>query len=422
MRSIALALLHICFSVFLISCSDDDGSDSIQPIEIEFISSSIQGIETDDEIIVQLTFSKQAPVDGSIELLVNELTATYGIEFTTEPASVNSKISLPVLKDSPSASVSIFPKEDMDSFSDAFELVIASTSNRNLKVGENRLVRVTLSDKDGDGGSGQNISCNNVSQATGAVQCTPDLRSDLFDIVTWNIENFPMRSNTITKVIDIIENLDADVYAIQEIGEISAFNSLVASLSGYSGIVIDVNGRIETGFIFKDSEIASFGSPSKLFSGQTSPFPREPVSIDVTHVNGLTVKLINIHLKCCGGSESRRTDASNRMKDYIDTNFPDDEVIILGDWNEDIDSNSSFINFMNDTDNYIFADQPIADGSSANYSYPSWPSHIDHILVTNELCDNLVSTYTVRLGDCVSRYSSDVSDHRPVMVSLSADN
>ncbi|MEO1255622.1 MAG: endonuclease, partial [Bacteroidota bacterium] len=86
-----------------------------------------------------------------------------------------------------------------------------------------------------------------------------------------------------------------------------------------------------------------------------------------------------------------------------------------------IDGADSFKNFIDDTENYIFADFPINEGSSADFSYPSWPSHLDHILLTNELCDNLVSSYTIRLDDCVSGYFSQVSDHRPVMVTLKAD-
>ena len=32
-----------------------------------------------------------------------------------------------------------------------------------------------------------------------------------------------------------------------------------------------------------------------------------------------------------------------------------------------------------------FVDLEIAYGSSTNWSYPTWPSHLDHICITNEL-------------------------------------
>ena len=270
------------------------------------------------------------------------------------------------------------------------------------------------------------ITCSGDSFATQPLQCTPSLSDQNLDVVTWNIENFPMRSNTIEVVADIIRNLDADIYAVQEIDDIDAFNNLVNSIDGYEGVVYDVRGGIELGYIFKTSEITSFGTPIELFDGQTSPFPREPVEVDITHINGLTVKLINIHLKCCDGSEDRRTEASEKLKVYVDTNYPNDEVIILGDWNEDFDTGTSFSNFLLDTDNYVFVDYPIFDGNGDDYSYPCTgasycPSHIDHILITNELCDNLSIASTIRLDDCVTNYLTEVSDHRPVMISLKAD-
>ena len=36
-------------------------------------------------------------------------------------------------------------------------------------------------------------------------------------------------------------------------------------------------------------------------------------------------------------------------------------------------------------DNYEFTDMYIAQSSSEYWSYPSWPSHLDHILISNEL-------------------------------------
>jgi hypothetical protein len=61
---------------------------------------------------------------------------------------------------------------------------------------------------------------------------------------------------------------------------------------------------------------------------------------------------------------------------------------------------------------------PIATGSSEYWSYPSWPSHIDHLLITNE-CFNLVDTvFTVRPDICELKYLSMAGDHRPVELVL----
>ncbi|WP_436516723.1 endonuclease/exonuclease/phosphatase family protein [Ekhidna sp. To15] len=269
--------------------------------------------------------------------------------------------------------------------------------------------------------------CGDKDYDIGTLLCTPTLSNEELEVVTWNIERFPLDDETSNKVAAIISDLDADIYALQEISDVDAFTSLVNAIEGYEGMVVDVRGSIELAFIYKNSAITSISSPMLLFSGETTPFPREPVELDITHSNGLTVKLINIHLKCCDGSENRRTAASNRLKDYIEDNHSDEDVIILGDWNEDFDKGSSFSNFILDSQNFAFVDLPIYQGDGENYSYPCTgasycPSHIDHILITDELCDNLTATYTVRLDDCVSNYLTEVSDHRPVMVSLKADD
>ncbi|MEP1032130.1 endonuclease/exonuclease/phosphatase family protein [Ekhidna sp.] len=269
--------------------------------------------------------------------------------------------------------------------------------------------------------------CGDKEYDVGTLQCTPTFSTEELEVVTWNIERFPMHEESTSKVASIIIDLNADLYALQEISDVDAFNILVSSIDGYDGVVVDVRGSIEMAFIYKTSEVNQVSTPIELFSGETSPFPREPVEIDITHINGLTVKVINIHLKCCDGSESRRTAASNKLRSYIDDNYSTDKVIVLGDWNEDFDTGSSFTNFILDSQNYAFVDLPIYNGSGDNYSYPCTgasycPSHIDHILITNELCDNLTGTYTVKLDDCVTDYLSEVSDHRPVMVSLKADD
>ncbi len=269
--------------------------------------------------------------------------------------------------------------------------------------------------------------CGDKDYDVGTLQCSPALSSDELEVVTWNIERFPMADVTAGIVATIIRELDADIYALQEISDVNTFTSLVNSIEGYDGMAVDVRGSIELAFIYKTSEITSITAPTLLFSGETTPFPREPVELDITHSNGLRVKLINIHLKCCDGSESRRAAASIRLKDYIDDNYSNDELIILGDWNEDFDNGSSFSNFILDSQNYAFADLPIYLGDSKNYSYPCTgapfcPSHIDHILITNELCDNLTASKTIRLDDCVADYLTTVSDHRPIMVSLKADD
>ena len=133
--------------------------------------------------------------------------------------------------------------------------------------------------------------------------------------------------------------------------------------------------------------------------------------------------LINNHLKCCSGSdnEERRRDASERLKDYIDSNLDDEMVIVLGDYNDDISDEYSydnvFWNFVEDSNHYRFADMAIAKGSNYYWSYPGkrYLSHLDHILISNELFYKHQTTVTIRPSFCQSDYLEKGSDHRPVM-------
>ena len=77
----------------------------------------------------------------------------------------------------------------------------------------------------------------------------------------------------------------------------------------------------------------------------------------------------------------------------------------------------------------MFADLEIASGSKTEWSYPSWPSHLDHILITNELFDefkretSIISTIKVDeyVGDNWWVYDNNISDHRPVAIKLHFD-
>ena len=83
-----------------------------------------------------------------------------------------------------------------------------------------------------------------------------------------------------------------------------------------------------------------------------------------------------MNLDDLGDEETRRYTASNLLKEYIDTKLPNENVIVLGDLNDiltDVLANNVFQMIINDTENYLFADMEIAEGSSADWSYPWWP-------------------------------------------------
>ena len=178
---------------------------------------------------------------------------------------------------------------------------------------------------------------------------------------------------------------------------------------------------------FKTSEIEAYDSATRLlFENDSWAFPRPPFEVKVKYKpTGTDVFLINLHLKCCGGEENegRRAAASSQLKAYLDTSRPDDAVVILGDYNDEISSTSArsenpFLNFVNDSQNYLFADMSIAKGTVLWWSYPTFPSHIDHILVTNELSGNIDTTVVIKASPCYPEYNAVISDHRPVAIKI----
>lgn len=242
---------------------------------------------------------------------------------------------------------------------------------------------------------------------------------NILTVATWNIEHFPKNgSRTINEIKNMVLTSQVDVFALQEMQDVAAFNELVDAIDGWDGALYNVRGSIELAFLYKTSEITSYSNLSIIFPDDRDPFPRQPVLTTITHKNGLTVTLVNIHLKCCDDGEDRRKSASEMLKSYLDSTYPTENVIVLGDYNDEILNGSPFTNFINDSANYQFADIDIAQNQSLGWSYPSWPSHIDHLLLTNELSDNLNEVSTLLLDETVVNYETNVSDHRPVTASF----
>ena len=266
----------------------------------------------------------------------------------------------------------------------------------------------------------------------------PTLGSDdSFDFMTWNIEWFPKNGQaTLDYVTQIIEQTDVDIIAIQELDDTDMFDQMISSLPNYSGYY-ESSWFAGLAYIYK-TESVEINDIYEIYT--TSPywsaFPRSPMVMDV-NFRGVNYFLINNHFKCCGDDildfndesdeEKRRYNAMNLLKEYIDTNLSNKNVIVLGDLNDNIAEpsvNNVFQMILDDPENYFFADFEIANGSISGWSYPNWPSHLDHILITNELFDELVNSdvQTIKIDEYLnggwSEYDQNISDHRPVFMSL----
>ncbi len=281
------------------------------------------------------------------------------------------------------------------------------------------------------------LLCSSVSsQSIGELTFGTDTT---LEIATWNINNFPKNGQaTATYVSQLIKSLDIDVIAFQELADTVQFKKMLGDLSGfkYSFVASRYGGLA---YIYKHSTVKINGVYD-IYSSTTyrSPFPRPPLVMDLNYA-GQRYYIINNHLKCCGDGtlnlnlstdeEYRRYYASNLLKNYIDNNLPKQNVLLLGDLNDDIaepQPNNVFDGFISDSLNYLFADMKIAKGGINEWSYPSWPSHLDHIMISNELFSAFYNKpaeiKTLKIDDFLTggwqTYYTQISDHRPVALKL----
>jgi endonuclease/exonuclease/phosphatase family metal-dependent hydrolase len=248
------------------------------------------------------------------------------------------------------------------------------------------------------------------------------------EVATFNLEQFPKENNTVMHTANLIKHLNADIIALQEVTNEGALKQLADQLDGWEYVISpEPSQSLAPAYLIKMTEIALIEEATTVWFDETENddyyFPRAPFVIKVIHRrSNQEFLLVNLHLKAMGDSESvgRRRGASNMLKDYIDAHYPDEFVIVLGDFNDELDEEKTidevFSNFTDDTENYRFADMSIATGNTEYWSYPGWPSHIDHILITDEWFEYLDTTMTVRPDACFDDYENYISDHRPVVV------
>lgn len=293
-------------------------------------------------------------------------------------------------------------------------------------------------------------------------------KEDTFDVVTWNIEwfgdenNSPVGQNPMSDAIQrdstaaVLRTLNADVYAVEEIADDALFDELVGLLPGYDYILSDAVSNPggtppfqKVGFIYNTQTVsvvktrAMLQSIHPLYNGgddsalvnypsETSRFyasGRLPflMTADVT-INGVTerIDLIALHARANSGNgaqnryDMRKYDVEV-LKDSLDANFANNKVILLGDYNDDVDETvaditstiSSFQEYVDDNANYNIVSSALSDAGLR--SFISRENMIDHIAITNDLNEAYIeNSVTVHYDVYDNDYAFTASDHLPV--------
>ena len=264
------------------------------------------------------------------------------------------------------------------------------------------------------------------------------------DVGSWNIEWFGDGANgpsndalQLSNVKDVIAGADLDVWGVEEVVDGVEWSSLKSQLTGYTGILSNdasvtsgstYYGATEqkVGLLFRSS-LATVLSSKIILTANDADFAGRPpleVKLRIT-LNGSTedVVFIVLHMKAFNDVPSwqKRQNASTALKSYIDTNYPTQKVVVLGDWNDDVDTSitagqaSPYANFVSDAADYSFPTKALSDSGVA--STVSFSDMIDHHLNTNELYATFVagSAQVFRADTYVASYGTTTSDHYPVI-------
>ncbi len=247
-------------------------------------------------------------------------------------------------------------------------------------------------------------------------------------VMTWNLEEFPLASGTISLVADITNNIHPDLLAIQEIQDPDDFETLANALPDYQGIVADDPGAYMVVGLLYRTDTVNIGHVETLFRDDGWAFPRPPLAVWLTARDGgdaasFDMLLVVVHLKARLDEESqgRRQLACERLEAWIAREVSggsETDIVILGDWNDELldpPEWNVFGAFLDRPDQYTFLTMELAEGG--DYTYLPFESFIDHIMVTNDALEEYGegTTDVLELERVHSNYQEVVSDHRPVL-------
>ena len=282
------------------------------------------------------------------------------------------------------------------------------------------------------------------------------------EIVNWNVEWFgspvegPANDDQQEQnVKTILQNTGADVYALAEVVSEERLARIVSQMPGYAYVISDYGSHTNTSvnppsalalaqklaFVYKTSVLSNITTTPLLSQGTNSAadisnpaynywasgrFPFM-MSADVT-LNCVTknVKFILIHAKAntspTATSYDRRKRGADTLYQLLNTQYANDNIIMLGDFNDDLDQSitagfttTSWNTFVSDATNYSPLTLPLS--LAGKKSTVSYNDVIDHVIVSNEMDAYYMDSTASILNDVtslVSNYGSTTTDHYPV--------
>jgi hypothetical protein len=295
-------------------------------------------------------------------------------------------------------------------------------------------------------------------------------KNKTLDVINWNFEFFGAESEDygeefgpadeplqLQNIKSVLDSLNGDIIAVEEVSDEDLFASLVSQLGRYDYLCSQRYSRSFEGpsstfppqkvcFIYDTTTVQVLsarpmfeglydsarnidpsllpnyptGDPSSFYSSGRLPYLLKAKAT----IEGVTenISLIVIHAKS-GATVSdynRRLYDGKVLKDSLDRYFADDQLIILGDLNDDLDQSitpglpSSYADFVSDS-SYLSISKALSDAGAR--STVSFGDVIDHQIITNELGDEYLegSVQIITPFRYITNYANTTSDHLPVI-------
>lgn len=283
-----------------------------------------------------------------------------------------------------------------------------------------------------------------------AVAEIPVLGTDsTLDVGTWNLEWFGdaghgPEDETLQRanIVRVLSALEVDLWSLQEVTGGDQFDDLVADLPGYAGFLAndpvvtdgpayynDFGGNEQkVGLLYRE-DVVTVESARVILTDHDWAFAgRPPVQARVTvHPEGgrgepLALVVILLHAKAGADPEDRdrRAMGAEALQRYLDTTFPSAPVLVIGDFNDDVDTSiarghpSPYGGFVDAAD---FAFPTAALSAAGATSTVFYSDMIDHQLATDDLLAHFIpgATAVFPADQYLDDYGDTTSDHYPVL-------
>jgi hypothetical protein len=291
------------------------------------------------------------------------------------------------------------------------------------------------------------------------------------EVVNWNMEWFG--STTLGPTNDnqqeqnaktILQNIGADLYGLVEVVDEARLANIVSQMPGYSYVICNYGSHTntnESGFTpLSEAQKEAFVYKTSLFSNiTTGPLLSQGINstadlnnpaynyfasgrfpymmkADVT-LNGITqtIRFVLIHAKANTSptltAYSRRKSGSDTLHYALNNLYPNDKIVLLGDFNDDLDvtitdgitpNTTSYVAFTTDNTNFFSPTLPLS--LAGKKSTVSYNDVIDHVMISKEMqCFYMTATANILtdVTSLVSNYGSTTTDHYPVFTRYSFD-